>query len=259
LRVAANSGAIRAVHEVALYRRADLFSGFVKHFFAAKQAAVKAGNQADAMIFKMMLNSLQGKFAQKGRMWSPAPHILSKGGYAYWWQIVSHAPGAVRCRSIAGKCEQRVVGPEPRHAMPAIAACITANARVRLDKDIKTAGIQDVLYCDTDSVHTNVHGRDRLDALGRLHPHELGKLRELHAGDNAYYWGRQHYRVGDKFCCSSLKPDAVEVSDGVYLQDAVTGVERSLETGLLDRVAVAKRTINMNARSCDAVNAYRPA
>ena len=71
LRGALDRCEVKQVRDCYLYERADLFSSFVGHFYSRKTDATTAGNRADALMYKMILNSLHGKFAQKGRKWSP--------------------------------------------------------------------------------------------------------------------------------------------------------------------------------------------
>jgi len=249
LRHAADSGDIREVGETYCYYRADLFSGFVKHWYRKKCEAVAAGNRPDALMAKLMLNCLHGKFAQRGRRWQPKHNVMSHGYYSYWWHRVAGRGAPVRCRSIAGVVESQEDGPEPLHAFPAIAACVTAAGRVVLNQDIEYAGEHNVYYADTDSIHTNSDGLARLSRMDRLDDEKIGHYRTVAAGDFAIYYGRQHYAVGDKFVCTSIKPTAIEVADGVYLQDAYTGVERCLEDGTLDSVQVSQRIVDLSERT----------
>lgn len=256
LRVACANADVRNVRDCYIYERADLFSSFVRHYYANKCAASASGNKADTMIYKMLLNCLHGKFAQRGHKWQPAPDTIARGYYGYWWHKRSGGSVFVRHRSIAGVVEAQEEAEQPKHCFPAISACITSNARVLLETDISTAGPHNVLYCDTDSLHVVDSGLERLTRVGRVHASMLGHYRVLVSGQSAHYYGRQHYRIGDHHVCSSIKPDAVEISDGVYLQDAYQGVERVLEHGTLDRVNVSPRVIDMNARSRDAKKTF---
>lgn len=252
LRLACDRADVKAVRNCYIYERSDLFTSFVTHFYRRKCEAVAAGNRADTMILKMILNCLHGKFAQRGHKWQPAPDTIARGYYGYWWYKRRGEPTPVRYRSIAGIVERQKEGEQPKHCFPAISACITANVRVVLERDIQLAGPHNILYCDTDSLHVLDDGFARLGRCNRSSPDILGRYRVVVTGQDAHYYGRQHYRIGDHYVCSSIKPDAVEISDGIFLQDAYQGVERVLENGTLDRVNVSPRIINMNRRSRDA-------
>lgn len=256
LRHAARTAGIRRVYEASLFERRDLFSGFVTHFYDLKARATAEFHPADVMIYKLLLNSLHGKFAQKGHTWQHDKTIQTSKPYHYWWKSTANVPGYLRCRAIAGRVEKRLPGPDPRQCMPAISAAVAANARTVLEQDISLAGSSNVLYCDTDSLHCVDRGKRRLETVGRIAPGAIGCLREVVSGSTAYYWGHQYYRVGGTIVCSGLKPTAQQVADGLYLQDAVTGIERTLETGILNQVVVSQRLLNMSERSNAAHRTY---
>lgn len=253
LRDAAESDSILSVSLCAIYSAADLFSGYVKHFFGLKARAAAEGNVADLALAKLMLNSLSGKWAQRGRKWVKCDNALSRGSFSFWWSVPLGQTVPVRFRCLAGKCEELVQGCEPRDSFPAITATIAANARRALYLLLVGAGAGNALYCDTDSVHTVPSGQRALERCGFPFGDQLGALRCVCAGNDAYYWGPRHYRVGSRFVCAQLKPSAVEVADGVYQQDAFAGIESTLSSGVLDKVQVVKRTITYAPGTNDAM------
>lgn len=249
---------VARVHAACLYQRDDLFTGFVRHFHAAKTSARVRGDSVSECWAKMMLCSLYGKFAQRGHQWQAAPDVFARGHYAYWWHKEQGSPRPVWARSIAGRVELNRQGPEPRHSFPAIAAHVTAAARIAMEHDIVMCGRDNFLYSDTDSVHCYDDGVDRLAGAGRIKPGCLGALRKVYQGADAEYYGPRHYRVGDHWCLAGIKATATEVADGVFLQDAFSGVERTLQTGALDTINVAQREVRLNGRSHQAQRQYVP-
>jgi DNA polymerase type B, organellar and viral len=245
LRAAVSSAMVLGVYAAAFYARDDLFSGFVDHFYQAKVTAREKGDLPREMLAKLMLNSLYGKFAQRGRKWVHREDLWSPGPYQYWWHHPGGGAAAIRCRSVALRVESQTPGQDPVQTLPAVSACVAANARCVLDRLLERAGYCNTWYCDTDSVHVNRDGRSRLEGSGEVQPGSLGKLRVLAEGNSAYYWGHQHYRVGDRYVCSQIKPEALEVADGIYMQEARSGIEMTLEKGVLDRVEVACRVIDV--------------
>lgn len=242
------AASVKRVYAAALYHRSDLFSGFVTHFYRLKTAAAREGNKPLLMLWKMFLNCLHGKFAQRGRKWVRDRSIVAPFQYGYWWHHVIGQGKPIRCRVIAGVVERRADGPEPTAAFPAVAATCTAAARCVLANYLDLAGSSNALYWDTDSVHTLAAGRARLAAAGYLDSYAIGKLKEVCSGADAYYWGHQHYRVGNHFVCSAIKPTALQVADGVFLQDARAGVESVLQSQALNEVSVVDRVIDTNPR-----------
>jgi DNA polymerase type B, organellar and viral len=250
LRSALSAGAILGVYAASFYSRGDLFSSFVDHFYREKVTARDAGDLPREMFAKLVLNSLYGKFAQRGRKWVKREDIWSPGPYQYWWHHPDGGAKAIRCRSVALRVESQTEGEDPVQTLPSVSACITANAREVLGRLLNIAGYCNTWYCDTDSLHVNRDGRERLERSGEVKPGELGKLRVIAEGPSAYYWGHQHYRVGDRYVCAQIKPDALEVADGVYLQESRSGIETTLERGLLDRVEVYGRVIDVKKGRC---------
>jgi DNA polymerase type B, organellar and viral len=250
LRSALAAGMVIGVYAAGFYARGDLFSRFVDHFYEEKVTAREAGDLPREMLAKLVLNSLYGKFAQRGRKWVKREDLWSPGPYQYWWHHSDEAIQAIRCRSVALRVESQTPGPDPVQTLPAVSACITANARTVLERLFNIADYANVYYTDTDSLHVNGDGLLALERSGEVEPGALGKLRIIARGTSAYYWGHQHYRVGDRYVCSQIKPDAVEIADGLYLQEARAGLQMTLEKGLLDRVEVSGRVIDLKGGRC---------
>lgn len=253
LEAAYAAGAVRAVYRAALFARDDLFSGYVNTLFASKQAAVAAGNAADATLYKLLLNSLSGKFAQKRRRWIDDPKTAAPDSYAFFYVLRGVSTVPVRYRAIAARVQYLDVSGEPRNAFPAIAATITAASRRVLDRLINSAGAACALYADTDSVHTLLPGLKSVAQCGFLFSGQLGGLREVCRGEHATYWGPRNYRVGTRFCCAGIKANALEIADGIYRQDAFAGIEVTLQGGALSHIVVTERVIKHREQSFEAL------
>jgi len=245
LLAARDAAAIVKVHELAVYETADLFSGYVGHMYPRKLEAMASGNASDADFYKLCLNSLYGKFAQKGIRWVDDQEAIAPDYYAQWWEPLPNGGGARRYRSIAGRCQLLVEGTEPRNTFPAISAGITAAARVHLQDAISVAGESSVRYCDTDSIHVDRVGQRSLLRAGSLHATDIGRWKSECEGPDAHYWGPKHYRIGEHWTCNYLTASAREIAHGTFLQDSYSGLETILATGLVDRVLVQERTIQM--------------
>ena len=251
LELALSRGAVRTVYSRALYRADRLFERFVQHWYARKQDGRTRSDKAATATAKIMLNSLYGKFGQSGKQWEHAPDSFSPGPYRFWWSKHPANKSVVRMRSVAGRVERQSGQTHTQVALVALSASVTAAGRVRLEEALSCCGKCDVLYTDTDSVHTIRAGPRRLEQAGLVDPSRLGALRLEGKYPNAYYWGRQHYRVGDDIVCSAIKPTAVEVAHGLYLQEAQAGVTTTLETGNLNQVVVSGRVVERNRRTRD--------
>lgn len=247
LAAARDAACITTVRRLAVYEVADLFSGYVGYLYPRKLAARQAGNEAEADFYKLLLNGLYGKFAQKGVRWKDDETATAGDRYAYWYRRLPCSGRLQRCRRIGGVGQVLEEGHEPRNSFPAIAAGITAASRTELQRTIDLAGESNCLYCDTDSIHTTARGRARLDRAGACHPARLGGWKEEAVGPDAYYWGQKHYRVGDLWTCNYLAASAREIAHGTFLQDSYSGLETILATGTVDRVTVQERQIQLPA------------
>src|SRR5690606_16794814 len=57
------------VDEVVVYKMLSLFKNFVANFYSKRETAKKQGDRVSDMLYKLLLNSLYGKFGQLKREW----------------------------------------------------------------------------------------------------------------------------------------------------------------------------------------------
>jgi DNA polymerase type B, organellar and viral len=251
-----DSGAVVGVQRAALYLAEDLFSAFVVQFYRTKCAARIAGKNLEELAAKMMLNSLSGKWAQRGSRWVTDPTLTAPSRWGFWNYYDERRRQMVRCRSLAGCAQYHQTGFEPRHSLPAVYAVITAGGRTELDRCLSVAGKEHVLYADTDALHLLSRGEVHVHTAGLVGESRLGALRETCRGPDAEYWGPKHYRIGDRTVCGALSARAVAVADGVYLQDSFRGVHETIASGVLDRILVDTKTIELAPSSWRAARQY---
>ena len=156
--------------------KAYLFRDFVETVYQDRQDATKRGDEALAFTLKILLNSLYGKFAQR-----------QMGTTIEWYTYdrLDEYVNAGKRTKIMGDFLVTEGEREVPHVFVAIAAMITANARIDLHRrmtDVFNAGF-DVYYCDTDSIHTN---GTMLETTG------LGGVKLENSGKAAYA-GRKLY------------------------------------------------------------------
>jgi len=162
------------LREIAWYRTAPIFSEYVEFFYALKRAASERCDATERMFAKLMLNTLYGKFGQKGRsdrlVGRCPPEVLE---VEYGFDAVTQT--SVTYTYVAGNIIESVEEGESTYSFPAIAAHVTAYARMYLWSLFEKAGRQNVYYTDTDSLFVNQAGFDRLRDL--VDPGELGALK----------------------------------------------------------------------------------
>lgn len=170
-------GEIKRVFNISIYEKANLFDKYVDYFYTARRTYKANGNDIYAYLFKLFLNSLYGKFGQKkietisekvetdftGNM----IEITEENGekiYKNWLYFNGN------------RYYTKTVG-EAYSAFPIIAGAITAGARMLLYKYIEICGIENMYYCDTDSLFTNEKGKKALEKAEALSETELGKMK----------------------------------------------------------------------------------
>ncbi len=247
LRQAVAACSVYRVSRLARYHAGSPFTGFIDYFYPLKVKAKAEGKHAECLFWKLLLNSLYGKFAQKKKEWVDVQEKVNLGKWAYWWGRDPATGTVALCRSIAGAVQVYREGGECRHSLCALSASITSAARVELARAIATAGQESVHYTDTDSVHCRAGGAKLLELAGLIDGGAIGSLKHVTTGHDAYYWGPKHYRVGDLYCCNFLTATTREIAEGRYLQESKQGLEHSIMSGVLDRVVVKDRKVTITS------------
>lgn len=208
---------IKCIRRCAVYESGRLFDDYVHFFYGAKQAYSKEGNASYRYISKLYLNSLYGKFGQL----RPVREHLATIDYKGVWRlpivdIESHRHYQEICWY--GDIYKEYKEGETAISSPAIAGAITAKARMLLWMYIKTAGIENVFYMDTDSLIVNKSGYKAL--LPYLDDLELGKLKLEKVSRSLTISGNKDYQFGRIKKTKGIPSKARKVSQGKweYLQ-----------------------------------------
>jgi len=227
---ALEAGEIKGVVEAAVYDRKPIFRSFVETLYALRLQAAEAGNNVDKWLLKILMNSLYGKFAQKGIVWEdhgPAESIAPRS----WVEIDATTGKVYRFRQFGGLLQQLSQEVEAASSHPAIASHVTAYARRLLSDLIKEAGTENVFYCDTDSIYTNDIGKARLER--HIDPSRLGALK-LEA---EYPWliinGPKDYQTPSARVCKGVKPKAVWLTENRIEQSQWSRIGGLLAQGQL--------------------------
>ena len=174
IRRALTHGEIVECHEMAFYEQAPIFEGYVDYFYGRRLEAQQDGDTFQSTLFKLLLNSLYGKFGQSGMVWETLGTASSQ--QASCWEVYdADSNERISYRKLGGKIQRKYKEGESRESHPAIAAHVTAEARMFLFYLCEVAGFENVFYMDTDSLLVNEEGRRRLEP--HIHPDRLGALK----------------------------------------------------------------------------------
>jgi len=177
LKHAVENNLIVAVKEVAIYQGERIFQQYVDYFYNKRLAAKAEKNLIYDMLYKLFMNSLYGKFGQQSESWEDVGACPSDIVKAY--EIWDAETGQRKnIRMFGGTIfEKSGEVSEAFNSFCAVAAHVTAAARMLLVKYIDIAGWDEVLYMDTDSLFTTQDGSDRLFDAGIVSNTELGALK----------------------------------------------------------------------------------
>jgi hypothetical protein len=175
----------------------------------------ESGDSAGYYFVKILMNSLYGKFGQR----SGNEEIIGDCDPALFrveTELDLETGKRYRWRYIGGKILCRGEESESRYSHPAIAAHVTAYARCLLWELITVAGIENVHYMDTDSLHINAVALSRLASY--LHSNRLGALKVEKTIDTAIYYGPKDYELDRKRIIKGVRADALTLDVGVFAQ-----------------------------------------
>lgn len=213
---ALHMGWIENVVEFSWYRKDPLFSEFVTDFYNLRMRYRHENNSGFEAICKILINSLYGKFGQTGIQQKV---IGSSNPDEIWHMPVINAQTGERSTqtSLGGVIYEEAHRGESYHAMPAIAAHVTANARLYLLSLIEQAGWENVFYCDTDSLIVNRMGYYNLES--EVDENTLGKLKiETHSP-----WlvvnAPKDYEMSERKKTKGIRSNAIPLNDNTFLQE----------------------------------------
>ena len=218
-------GDIAEVHRVAVYESAPIFRAFVREMYARRRACIEAGDRIGAWQFKDLLTHLYGKFGQRGIVWDTAEDALTLEA-EQWVEVEAGTGRLTKFRQFGGIVQCQAADQESRDSFPAIAAHVTAAARIYLWSLILLAGREHVIYTDTDSLLVDDAGYARL--AHRLHHSDLGTLGCEGHTDRVRLWGCKDYDFGFRTRTKGVRKSAQWLDWDLVTQARWSGLGRAL-------------------------------
>ena len=228
---------IREIKRFALYDRAPLFKEFTQYFYNQRLRLAKEGQPQLAYMCKILLNSLYGKWGQNGRKYEQAGNAADNS-IKVWDEIDVKTQHVYSYRQFGGTIQLLSKEGEATESHPAIAAHITAYARLLLWDLIKQAGRNNVYYCDTDSIlcngfgYHNLYKRINADLFGALKLEKEVALAQIRTSKD--------YTLDSKDKIKGIRANAEILPDGAYLQDLFVSFKGMLPLGDLSTMRIKK-------------------
>jgi uncharacterized protein YeeX (DUF496 family) len=227
---------LEEVLEANIYEGAEIFKNYVDYFYTKRMEAKKQKNEVLTKLYKLFLNSLYGKFGEKNNHYEKIgeadPKIISvekvyNADTDEFYYIKTFGGGIFRKNNDPDNMESM-------NSFPAIAAHVTAYARMKLWEVIETAGLENVYYCDTDSVFVNKEGSIRLIQAGLIDNYELGKLKLEKKSSGMEIYGVKDYVFCGKTKLKGVPKNAKKISENKYAVTVWRGISKYLKKGQLN-------------------------
>lgn len=238
-------------YEAAFYETNVIFDEYVNFFFGMRQKYSKNIDPTKNHFFKILLNSLYGKFAQNAYEWRTLDHETIRTIYADaskslpaaysspnfqpivdWGQskwFPMELGRSLQVRFIGGELQVKYQIGEHGESFPLISSYITAYAREHLRMLIGIAGIDSTYYCDTDSLFVDNLGLRRLKKSGWVDEKKLGHLKYEGESNEAIFYGPKDYCFGSKLVTKGISSRAINIGPGEYIQNQFEGIKSVLK------------------------------
>ena len=216
LKYAVAKGHIKKVGDCVVYEQENIFKSYVHKFYSMRLKFKSIGNAEYEQFCKYMMNKLYGKFGQKGEEWSKIGDCPNESDRE---ELVFNMGGrrVSKLRYLLGQVFLMTGVGECFDSFPAIAAHVTAYARLYLWSLMQKAGWGNYFYCDTDSLIVNEVGLCNLQT--KISSSLLGGLKAEKCGSSVVLRGLKDYSFGTKLVIKGVRKNAISVSDGVYEQE----------------------------------------
>jgi len=235
------------VHTVAVYDHGRPFQQFVDDLYGQRLEAKRNGDVIESNHIKLLLNAFYGKWGQNGCKWETVGTSTERG-IRFSLDVDGQTGEITRKREFAGLIQEKRLIAESRESHPAIAAHVTAYARLVLWALIRQVPAEDYYYCDTDSL---LISRERLETFRDVLDEEnLGSLKKVHEYKDVTIYGCKDYIVDGKQVTKGIRRDAQQLDHGRYVQTKWDSIRGMLRSNAIN-CPVSRRVIRNLRRSYD--------
>ena len=236
-------GDIVDYYQAYVYQADDLFSEYVDFFYGQRLEAKRTGDSVMAQQSKLMLNSLFGKWAQKGIRYEKIG--TTEDNTVGVDEIYNIDTGKIRqIRYLPGIIEEKSSTVESFNSSPSIASHISSAGRDILWSLIYKAGQENFYYGDTDSLMVNERGYQRLSKY--IDPDRLGYLKLQWESDDVEIHGLKDYRFGSERRIKGIRANAIQINANTYVQDKFISMKGAIRNGSVSRQEIVPVTKHLS-------------
>lgn len=243
---AINKDHVGKIGQCVLYHRNDIFSQFVDKLWSIRRRYQEENDSSFELLSKLMLNSLSGKFGERGTMWSVQSSIPIEMDWGQWVHWDNEEQVIHKFRAINALVQEEIYDRFSPRTFVAIAAAITSNGEYYMRYLRHLAGDKNVFYQGVDSLHVNDAGLANLRNAEFIHPTQIGKLKIADTARYATYRGIRNYSFGDKQVISGIPKTARLIADSQWEYQHFCGLKEVISGGSRNNVMV--RTLTRTLR-----------
>ena len=231
LKLVIDRGWLRDVGAMSWYRKAPLFAEYVNEFTDLRHSYDAEGREGFSKICKLLVNGLYGKFGQRGMkqeiIGKCDPSIMKR-------ETILDAEHNLIFDQVylAGTIFKESRHGEAFHSFPAIAAHVTAEARIYLFALAQKVPKDHVFYMDTDSLLVDEQGYLALADL--MDPSHIGMLKVETTSPWLEINAPKDYKMQDRIKTKGIKLDAEILADGRFRQTHWTKLNGLIRDGTLE-------------------------
>jgi hypothetical protein len=251
---------VARVYEFSWYETGQPFKRWAETLWNLRNAAIQSGNKAEAETYKRLANSLYGKFGQWSWRWLDFGGVEPPGPFALWY---APRPGNGASTGISPInetdqkfgpqlspdefCRWRAIGwavqyeselDEHRESIPALASALYSIARVKLYDTAINAGLDNVVYMDTDSLWVTHSGYRTLERRGMFDNDGLGALRLVSIYPWVNLWGIKQYELPTGQHHAGVPEHASRIGSWKWQFFSAERMSSALENGTAPRAAM---------------------
>jgi hypothetical protein len=239
LKLALERGWIQEVYEMSWYRQHKIFRDYALTLMDLRQHYDSEEQPGYSKITKLLVNSFYGKFGQRGMkqviIGECSPNIIQRETVYdviadKWFDQVY----------LAGHIYRETREGESFHSFPAIAAHVTAYARMYLMRLMKKVPKRHLFYVDTDGLIVDEVGKRALEAY--IEPHEAGFLKVEAESPWLTINAPKDYSMQARVRLKGISPDATLLDTDIYQQTLWLKMNGLIQAGIKDGYMQTKVT-----------------
>jgi len=213
------------------YRLEPLFTDFVRDLYNFRLKAKREGNEIFDYCYKLMLNSLYGKFGQQTAEWEYFGRTDDDSVYSQGWTVDDGSDVPIETRVIAGTSYRRQVPVDHPKSFVAIASYVTGYAREYMRSIRESLPEGSSYYQATDSLYVSDEGFAELGIRRLLNPETLGAFKHEASYKKLIIRNIHNLDKDDKKIRGSIRGKAREVSEDTFVQESWESLLPGLKLG----------------------------